>query len=156
MSSNPIKNDDIISIHFTLKNAQGELIESTEKDKPLSIMVGHNNTIIGLEKALLDKKLGDQFHAVIKPEEAYGMIHEEAMQSIPFTAFEDVEDLEIGMRFHLQSDKGPTPVTITGIEDGMVSIDPHHPLAGKTLHFDIEVVEIRTATQTEINQGYPS
>ena len=107
-----------------------------------------------MEAALQGKSVGDNIDVTIKPEDAYGPIQEEAIQSIPLTAFEDVEDLEIGMRFHLQTDMGPAPVTVTHIEDGMVTIDPHHPYAGKTLHFQVEIIDIRSATTEELEKGH--
>ena len=152
-SNSNVINNSVVSIHFTLHEKDGELLDTTQGKEPLVFLIGHGNIIKGLESALEGKSVGDNFEVTIKPEDAYGPIQEEAIQSIPLTAFEDVEDLDIGMRFHLQTDMGPAPVTITHIEDGMVTIDPHHPFAGKTLQFQVEIIDIRSATSDELEQG---
>ena len=149
-----IENDKVVSIHYTLTEVGGDLLDASEGQEPLTFLIGHGNIINGLEDALLDKEIGDKFELTIKPEDAYGPRQDEAIQSIPLTAFEDVEDLDIGMRFHLQTDQGPAPVTVTHIEDGMVTIDPHHAFAGKTLHFAVQIVDIRDASSDEIEHKH--
>ncbi|NRB39660.1 MAG: peptidylprolyl isomerase [Pseudomonadales bacterium] len=149
-----VENDHVISVHYTLTEVDGDLLDSSEGQEPLIFIAGHGNIIAGLEEALIGKEMGDEIDITIKPEDAYGPIQEEAIHAIPLTAFEDVEDLEVGMRFHLQSDQGPAPVTVTHIEDGMVTIDPHHPFAGKTLHFLVHIADIRKATEAELQNGH--
>ena len=150
-----VENDHVISIHYTLTEVDGDLLDSSEGQEPLIFLAGHGNIVPGLESALIGKKVGDEIDVTVKPEDAYGPRQEEAIQTVPLAIFEDVEDLEVGMRFHLQTDQGPAPVTVTHIEDGVVTIDPHHPFAGKTLHFIVHIVDIRPATAEEIEQRHP-
>lgn len=151
-----IENDHVISMHYTLTEVDGDLLDSSEGQEPLVFLAGHGNIISGLEAAVIGKKIGDEIDVTIKPEDAYGPFQIEAIQTVPLAAFEDVDDLEIGMRFHLQTDQGPAPVTVTHIEDGVVTIDPHHPFAGKTLHFVVHITDIRQATAQELEQHHAS
>ena len=154
-SNNSVEDNAVISIHYTLTELDGDLLDSSEGQEPMVFLAGHGNIVKGLEAALIGQQVGNEIEVTIEPDDAYGPIQEEAIRSVPLTACEDVEDLEIGMRFHLQTDKGPAPVTVTHIEDGMVTIDPHHPFAGKTLHFLVHIADIRAATHEEIEQGQP-
>lgn len=148
-----IQKDLITSIHYTLKQDNGDLLDSSQDQEPLTFLVGHGNIIQALETALIGKKIGDKFDVNIEAKDAYGERQEEAIQQVPMTAFEEVDDLEIGMRFHLQTEMGPTPIIVTAIEDGTVTVDPHHPFAGKNLIFSVSVVDIRAASAEELRSN---
>ena len=113
---------------------------------------GHNTMIPGLETALEGKQAGDKLEVTISPEDGYGEYVEERKQQVPADAFEGL-DAEVGMQFTADTDQGPMPVTVVEISEEFVTVDGNHPFAGQTLHFDVEIVEIRDATPTEKENG---
>ncbi|MFC6635382.1 FKBP-type peptidyl-prolyl cis-trans isomerase [Microbulbifer taiwanensis] len=150
-----IANHSVVEMHYTLKDADGTVIDSSADSEPLKYLQGVGNIIPGLEKEMLEKAAGDKFTAVIQPEEAYGAQNPELIQTLPRSAFGGVEELEVGMAFRAQSTEGqPIEVEIIDIDGDNVTINGNHPLAGVELHFDIEVVSVREATPEEIDHGH--
>lgn len=149
-----IQANAVVSIHYAVSDESGEQLDSSAGKDPLTYLHGANNIISGLEKALEGKDVGDQVQVNIPPEEAYGERMEQLVEAVPREAFGDVENLEVGMRFQAQTDKGEISVVITDIEDDQVTVDGNHPLAGKALNFDVEVSEVREATEEEIAHGH--
>jgi FKBP-type peptidyl-prolyl cis-trans isomerase SlyD len=115
---------------------------------------GSHLLIQGLEDELEGKTVGDKFIMDIPPAHAYGERHEELVQSVPKTMFEDM-DLNVGMTFRASTDDGEQSVSIIDITEEEVVVDGNHPLSGLTLNFDVEVLEVREATEEEINHGHP-
>ncbi|GAA3554771.1 MULTISPECIES: FKBP-type peptidyl-prolyl cis-trans isomerase [Marinobacter] len=146
----------VVSIHYTLTNDQGEELDSSrvEGREPLSYLEGAQNIISGLESALNEKSSGDQLKVTVAPADGYGEVNEELIQPVPRTAFEGVETIEPGMQFQAQTPGGPQIVRVVEVADETVTIDANHPLAGQTLHFDVEVVETRDATDEEQEHGH--
>ena len=140
-----ISENAVVSIHYTLTNNAGETIDSSvERGEPLAYLHGAGNIIPGLENALVGKAAGDKLDVTVTPEEGYGERHEQLIQQVPKTAFEGNEDnLQPGMQFQAQTPGGPQVVRVVEVGDETVTIDANHPLAGQTLHFDVEVVEIK-------------
>jgi FKBP-type peptidyl-prolyl cis-trans isomerase SlyD len=149
-----ITKDKVVSMHYTVKTANGEVIDSSEGREPLMYMQGHQNIIPGLEQALEGKKAGDKVEPVIEAAMAYGDVNEALIQQVPRSAFEGVDKLEVGMHFQAQSEQGPVHVKVTDIQDDTVTVDGNHPLAGQTLHFSVEVVDVRDATAEELAHGH--
>lgn len=149
-----IQANAVVSIHYAVSDESGEQLDSSAGKDPLTYLHGANNIISGLEKALEGKDVGDQVQVNIPPEEAYGERMEQLVEAVPREAFGDVENLEVGMRFQAQTDKGEISVVITDIEDDQVTVDGNHPLAGKALNFDVEVSDVREATEEEIAHGH--
>jgi FKBP-type peptidyl-prolyl cis-trans isomerase SlyD len=149
-----IDKNNVVSFHYTLKNGQGEVIESSADQDPLEYLHGHRNIIPGLERELTGKSVGEKFTATIKPENAYGNYDEGLLQTLSRDEFEGVDQLQIGMQFEVEDDDGIGLVTVTEINDDEVTIDGNHPLAGEILQFDIEVLEIRDATSEELTHGH--
>ncbi len=141
-------------MHYTVKNSDGDVIDSSEGRDPLLYMQGHRNIIPGLENALEGKAIGDKVEATIAPAEAYGEVIEELIQDVPRSAFEGVDKLEVGMNFQAQSEQGPVNVVIKEVSEEKVTVDGNHPLAGQTLNFNVEVVEVRDATEEELSHGH--
>lgn len=150
-----IFDDNVVSFQYTLKNDQGEVIESSVSQEPLDYLHGHKNIIPGLERELTGKSVGDTFTATIEPENAYGNYDEELLQTLSRGDFQDVDELEIGMQFEVQDSSGSGLVTVTKIEGDEITIDGNHPLAGERLVFEIEVVDIREASAEELSHGHP-
>ncbi|WP_323843917.1 peptidylprolyl isomerase [Microbulbifer magnicolonia] len=150
-----IANHSVVEIHYTLKDADGTVIDSSAGGEPLKFLQGVGNIIPGLEKEMLEKAPGDKFTAVIQPEEAYGLQNPELIQTLPSSAFGGVDKLEVGMAFHAQSNEGhPIQVEIIDIDGDDVTINGNHPLAGVELHFEVEVISVREATPEEIDHGH--
>ena len=148
-----VEKNSVISIHYTLKNSDGNVIDQSSEGNPLEYLHGHKNIIPGLESALINKSVGDEFDVTIEPDNAYGTINPSLIQEIPKENFQGVESLEIGMRFQASTEQGPVPVVISKIEDKKVTVDGNHPLAGHTLHFSVKVDAIREADEEELANG---
>ena len=144
----------VVSIHYTLKNDDGQVMDSSEGRDPLSYLHGANNLIPGLEKELEGKSAGQNFTASIDPAEAYGETNPELVQKISKEMFQGVEQIEPGMAFTAQGPQGQQQVVVTAVEGDEVTVDANHPMAGKTLHFDVEVVDVRDATDEELEHGH--
>jgi len=149
-----VNDKKVVYIHYTLKNKEGAVLDSSSPEAPLAYIHGKGNIIPGLEKALAGKSEGDTFNIHIKPEEAYGQRNETLVQAVPRDAFKEVDDLQEGMQFQAQTPNGPQLITVTEIEEDQVIVDANHPLAGETLDFDVEVVDVREATAEELDHGH--
>jgi FKBP-type peptidyl-prolyl cis-trans isomerase SlyD len=143
-----------VSIHYTLTNDDGEVLDSSRGDEALAYLHGVGNIIPGLEEALNGKAVGDKFNVRIAAKDAYGEQHDEMIQIIPRAMFEGIDELEVGMQFHADVSSGPGQVTIVKIDGDDITIDGNHPLAGEALTFDVEVVAVRPATEEEIQHGH--
>ncbi len=143
-----------VFINYTLKDDEGEIIDTSEGAEPLGYLHGHNNIITGLETALEGKIVGDKLKVSIPPSEGYGEFNQALYAPIPKEAFKDVPDIEVGMQFEMPVDGGSQVFTIVNITDTEVTVDGNHPLAGETLNFDVEVMEIREATKEELEHGH--
>jgi FKBP-type peptidyl-prolyl cis-trans isomerase SlyD len=143
-----------VSIHYTLTNDDGEVLDSSIGDEPLVYLHGTGNIISGLEDALLGKALGDKFNVRIAAKDAYGEQNNEMIQVISRDMFEGIDEIEVGMQFHADVSSGSGEVTIVKIEGDDITIDGNHPLAGVALTFDVEVVATRPATKEEAEHGH--
>lgn len=143
-----------VSIHYTLKNDGGEVLDSSIGDEPLVYLHGTGNIIPGLEDALLGKAVGDKFNVRIAPKDAYGEKNDGMIQVIPRAMFEGIDELEVGMMFHADVSSGSGEVTIVKIDGDDITIDGNHSLAGMALTFDVEVVAVRPATEEESAHGH--
>ena len=149
-----IAKDSVVYFNYTLKDDEGNVLDQSQ-GQPLAYLHGYGNIIPELEKQLLNKKVGDKFTTSIAPEEAYGEYSDEYVQEVPKANFQGVDNIEAGMQFQSQTDDGHVMlVTVRDVQDDIVIVDANHPLAGKTLHFDVEVVEIREATAEELAHGH--
>jgi FKBP-type peptidyl-prolyl cis-trans isomerase SlyD len=143
-----------VSIHYTLTNDDGEVLDSSIGDEPLVYLHGTGNIIPGLEDALLGKAVGDKFNVRIAAEDAYGEQNSEIIQVISREMFEGIDEIEVGMQFHADVSTGSGEVTVVKIEGDDITIDGNHPLAGLALTFDVEVVAARPATKEEAEHGH--
>ncbi|MBY0315187.1 MAG: peptidylprolyl isomerase [Bdellovibrionales bacterium] len=146
-----IINNSAVSFHFTLK-VDGQQIESSFGDEPLAYLHGHKAIVPGLEDALNGKAKGDKFNITLPPEKAYGVRNEGLVQKVPRQDFP--EELEAGMQFQVDTPQGPMVVTVTQVTDSEVTIDANPEMAGQTLNFEIEVMDVRAATAEELAHGH--
>jgi FKBP-type peptidyl-prolyl cis-trans isomerase SlyD len=144
----------VATFHYTLTNASGQVIDSSADRAPLAYLHGAGNIVPGLEKEMAGRQTGDVFKVVVSPEEGYGMPNPMMIQVVPREAFQGVETLEVGMEFQAQTPQGPMSVAIAKIDGDEVTVDGNHPLAGQTLHFDIEVTDVRDASLEELTHGH--
>jgi len=144
----------VVTIDYVLTNDDGEIIDRSDNGA-FCYLHGARNIIPGLENALAGKTSGDSLSVTVQPEEGYGVRDEALLQVISRDMFGPDQDIEPGMQFHAQSPQGETMViTVTQVEGDNITVDGNHPLAGTKLNFTVSVVDIRDATQEEIEHGH--
>lgn len=148
-----IAQDAVVEINYTVSTQDGVEIDSTADAEPLQFIFGHGHLISGLENALAGKEANEKMHVEVAPEDAYGERHDGLVQSVPKNMFEGMEP-EVGMQFRATTDDGEQTVIIIDVNDENVVVDGNHPLAGQALTFDVEVLSVREATETELEHGH--
>lgn len=146
-----IEQDKWVAIHYTLKGEDGNVLDSSVGGAPLGYVHGHGYLIFGLENELLGKEAGDKFTAVIQPKDAYGEYDPQLVLDVDRKQFEFNGEITVGMQFQVMTPQGPSIVRVTEVNGDKIKIDGNHELAGKVLNFDVEVVEVRDATEDELN-----
>lgn len=149
-----IADNCVASFHYTLTGDDGQVIDTSNGRDPLSYLHGAGNIVAGLEKALAGKQAGDKLKVDVAPEEGYGVRHDGLIQQVPREAFQGIDNVQPGMQFQAQTGNGPLLVTVTEVGDATITVDGNHPLAGKALHFDVEVTDVRAATAEEQQHGH--
>jgi len=132
-----ISADRVVTIHYTLKDDSGTVLDSSAGGEPLAYIQGHGNLVAGLEKALEGKQHGNSL-----------------IQRVPKRALQGSGDIKKGMQFQARTEDGMRLFTVTGVIGDMVTLDGNHPLADQTLHFDVEIVGVREATTEELEHGH--
>jgi FKBP-type peptidyl-prolyl cis-trans isomerase SlyD len=149
-----ISRDSVVTIHYTLKDDAGQVIDSSSAGEPLAYLHGHGNLIPGLERELTGRNVGDRLSVKVSPAEGYGNYDERLVQRVPRQALRGVKDVKAGMRLHAQTEEGPRSLTVTEVSGESVTLDGNHPLAGKNLNFDVRVEGVRQATEEELAHGH--
>jgi FKBP-type peptidyl-prolyl cis-trans isomerase SlyD len=149
-----IAKNKVVIINYVLTDDTDTVIDSSEGGEPLAYLHGANNIIPGLENALTGKVAGDKLKVTVPPEEAYGLREDDMVQLIPRDRFEPGVEIEVGMQFQTPTEAGVSVVTVTKVEHDNVTIDANHPLAGVTLLFNVEVMEVRDASAEELSHGH--
>jgi len=149
-----IAKDKVVNFHYTLKNADGEEMESSRERDPMTYLHGANNIIVGLEKAMEGRKSGDTFEVTVEPEEAYGVRNEGNIQRVPLKRLKGLGKIMPGQILNLQTNEGPVQVTVVKVGRFNVDVDANHPLAGQKLTFDVEITDIREASAEETEHGH--
>jgi len=149
-----IEKNRVASIDYTLTNDNGEVLDSSSGREPLAYLHGVGGLIPGLEKELEGKAKGDKLVAIISPDQAYGIRSEELVQEIPLENFQNKEEVQVGAQFQVQNGDHVHIATVKSIGDTAATVDMNHPLADMTLHFDVEVMDVREATSEELEHGH--
>lgn len=150
-----IANNSAVSIHYTLTDDEGNQLDSSrERGEPLAYLHGAGNIIPGLENALLEREEGDSLKVTVEPAEAYGERQDALIQQAPRSAFGENAEIEVGMQFQAETEAGTRIFTIAGIDGDDITVDANHPLAGNRLHFDVEVTDVRAASDEEMEHGH--
>ena len=147
--------DAVVSINYTLTDDEGHMIDSNEGRPPLVYLHGHDNIIPGLEKGLEGAVVGDKRKVDVLPADGYGDMDPDRVFELPKAEFPDEMPLEEGMQFSAETAAGEMSITITEVRDDTVVVDANHPLAGVTLHFDVEVLDVRQGSEEELRLGQP-
>ena len=148
-----IAKDSVVRFHYSVSEPGQESLESSRDREPLAILIGHGNIIPGLEAALQDREAGESFGVDVAASEAYGERRDGLTQRVPKKHF-GAQKLEPGQQVVLQTNFGPRAVTIQKVGMSVVDVDLNHPMAGKDLHFEVEIVEVREASAEELAHGH--
>jgi FKBP-type peptidyl-prolyl cis-trans isomerase SlyD len=146
--------DRVVTIHYTLKDDAGDVLDSSAGGEPLAYIQGHGNLVPGLEKALEGKQGGHTLAVAVAPEDGYGRRDEALVQRVPKRSLQGAGDIRKGMQFQAHTEDGVRLFTVMAVVGDMVTLDGNHPLADQTLHFDVEVVGVRDATTEELEHGH--
>ena len=149
-----IKKDSVVTFNYTLKDDDGTVIDNSAPDEPLAYLHGHGNLVPGLERELEGKAAPDKLSVKVTPADGYGEYSRELIQKVPRRSLKGIAKITVGMRLHAQTEQGPRPVTVTAVTGDMITLDGNHPLAGKNLNFDIEILDVREATAEELEHGH--
>lgn len=147
--------DRVVSINYTLRDEQNEVIDSSEGGEPLLYLHGHGQIIPGLEGKLEGRKIGEKLSVEVDPGDGYGEYDDSMVAVLPRDKFPKKTQIEVGAMFELSNQQGePIVVRVTAADERSVTVDANHPLAGKKLFFEVEVVAIRAATESELEHGH--
>ena len=149
-----ITDNKVVHMHYELKNDNGDVLDSSKGKEPLAYIQGKGNIIPGLEKELKDKGKGDKVKATVAPEEAYGAHDAQKIFKVGKDQFQGGGNIEIGMQIQAEANGRMEIGIVENIEGEEVTLNFNHPLAGETLHFDVEIMEVRDATQEELDHGH--
>lgn len=145
--------NNVVKINYSVKDVDNSIIDRNEDGKPLEFLIGYGQVIDGLEKAIIGANNGDKLSFKVEPQEGYGIYNPELIQEVAKSQFGDIK-LEKGMKLFGQAENGTSvQVVVMDFNDDYVMIDYNHPLAGKELSFDVEIVDIREANEDEIKNG---
>ncbi|MCK7594039.1 FKBP-type peptidyl-prolyl cis-trans isomerase [Pseudomarimonas salicorniae] len=146
----------VIRFHYRVfaLPAGGEALESSFEREPLTVLLGHSGIIAGLERELIGKSSGDRFEVEIAAADAYGEVRPDFVQRVPKKFFREPAKLKPGMQTAVGTQQGPRLVTVKKVGMSVVDVDLNHPMAGKDLKFEVEVVEVREATPEELAHGH--
>ena len=151
-----VESNKVVVFHYAVRESGGEPVESSrDRGEPLAFLVGTGMLIPGLEKALMGHEAGEHFDVTVEPAEAYGERREDFTQRVPKKYFRDAEQLRPGMMTVLSvSGGGQRQVTVQKVGSSVIDVDLNHPLAGKTLVFDVDIVDVRDATPEEVEHKH--
>ncbi|MCG6871585.1 MAG: peptidylprolyl isomerase [Gammaproteobacteria bacterium] len=145
----------VVAIHYRLTDEEGIELDSSAGQDPLNYLHGAQGLIPGLERELDGHVAGDKLSVTVQPEDAYGTVDPELMQTVPRSAFGEVKDLEPGMQFEASGPDGQVQrVVVEKVSDDDVTINGNHPLAGRVLHFEVSIESVREASEEEVAHGH--
>ncbi|MGP4846033.1 FKBP-type peptidyl-prolyl cis-trans isomerase [Marinobacter sp. 1Y8] len=150
----PIEKNQVVLFHYNVSDDQGNAIESSRGGEPNAYLHGHGGVIQGVKEALEGRDAGESFSVTITPDKAYGQRKADAMQRVPLKHLRGAKRWKPGMVAQVQTDQGPRHVVVVKVGHKFVDVDTNHPMAGKTLTFDIEIIEVRAASSEEIAHGH--
>ncbi|PIP88605.1 MAG: peptidylprolyl isomerase [Bdellovibrionales bacterium CG12_big_fil_rev_8_21_14_0_65_38_15] len=144
----------VVTMNYTLKDDKGTVIDSSSENGPLSFIQGIGNIITGLEAKMEGKEKGDKFNCTISPVDGYGEADPNLIQKVERSQFGEGDTLEVGMMFEVGNDEQTFIARVISLDDQNVTLDANHPMAGQTLNFDIEILNVRAAEANELAHGH--
>jgi FKBP-type peptidyl-prolyl cis-trans isomerase SlyD len=145
-----ISDDSVVSFLYILKDEAGAIIDQSDGE-PMAYLHGHGQIVPGLERELAGKSAGEKLLVRVSPADGYGEYDAALIQKVPREAFSTIPDLRVGMPLATRTRSGgQAQVIVREIDPDAVTVDGNHPLAGKDLFFDIEIVEVRVASEEEL------
>ena len=148
-----IAQQKVVKLHYSVMDKDNNAIDSSFDNEPLEFIIGSGFLIPGLENALIDKQAGDTFTVEVAAKDGYGERHDGLMQAVPKSMFDGM-DIEVGMQFRATTDDGEQTVVIIDIQEDNVIVYYGHPLAGKRIHFTVELLSVREATDDDVRDLY--
>ncbi|NLY94446.1 MAG: peptidylprolyl isomerase [Myxococcales bacterium] len=153
--SNVVADGKVVILNYTLKNAQGLVLDESTHDDPFPYLHGADNIVPGLERALTGRSVGEKLEVKVEPKDGYGE-REGVPQAVPRSAFPPDAPVMEGMQFFASDGQGNhMPIWVVGVQGDEVLVDGNHPLAGEVLHFSVEILGVRDATREEMAHGHP-
>ena len=151
-----IGENHVVELHYRIQDLDGQLLDSSIGFEPITYLQGAGNIIQGLESALNNVSAGEKLQIVIPPSQGYGMRNESLVIAVPRHEFESDGAIVKGMSYQIQSSSGNEQhVIVVDVNDDVIVFDANHPLAGRELLYDVEVLSVRKATAAEIEAGLP-
>lgn len=145
-----VEKDRVVRVHYDIHDAAGALVESSRDQDPLAVLHGHGNLLAAIERALVGHRAGDRVEITLAPADAFGERRDNWTQRVSKKHLPNAARLKPGMQTQLQTDQGARPVTVVKVGGTVIDVDLNHPLAGQTLKFDLEVLDVREATAEEL------
>lgn len=149
-----IEKNNVVAMDYTLKDDEGNIVDSSNGQQPLEFLCGYQNIIPGLEKALIGKAVGDSIKVSVAPNEAYGDYEPTLVQIVNKNQIDSDDKIEVGTHFQVDTEEGPMIYTVIKVEGENITLDGNHPLAGQTLHFEVEIKAIRESSKEEQEHGH--
>ena len=150
-----ISEQKVVTMNYEVADDQGQLIDRSEEGGPLAYIHGNGQLIPGLETALEGRGKGDKIAVDVPPEQGYGERDEEGVQTVARDQFDDSVEIEVGMQFEAEDDdEGHQIVTVAAVDGENITLDTNHPLAGKNLRFEVEILDVRDASAEELSHGH--
>jgi len=150
-----ISEQKVVTMNYEVADDQGQLIDRSEEGGPLAYIHGNGQLIPGLETALEGRGKGDKVAVDVPPEQGYGERDEEGVQIVARNQFDDSVEIEVGMQFEAEDDdEGHQIVTVVAVDGENITLDTNHPLAGKNLRFEVEILDVRDASAEELSHGH--
>ena len=150
----PIEKNQVVRFHYSVSDEQGKVVETSRGGQPNAYLHGHGGIIQGLEEALEGRDTGDTFSVTVTPDKAYGPRRANAVQRIPIKHLMGAKRWKAGMVAQVQTEQGRRHVVVAKVGHKFADVDTNHPMAGITLTFDIEVIEVRAADAEELAHGH--
>lgn len=150
-----IENDKVVSFSYQLLDVDGNVLEACDADHPELYLHGHNNTMPAIEAALLGKQAGDSISVTLAPAEGYGERDESRIARVPIKhLINPPKKLRPGALVNINTEGGATPATVLKVGKFNVDLDINHPLAGQTVTFNINIIDVRDASEEEVAHGH--
>lgn len=149
-----ISSNKVVVLHYAVSTDDDTLIDSSYDHKPLAVIHGTGYLIPGLEDALTDHQAGDKFEVEVSADQGYGARFDDYVQTVPKAMFDNIEELTVGSQLRATTDDGEQTVIVIDVTEDEITVDGNHPLAGIDLKFDVEIIEVRDATQDELTHGH--